>query len=561
VRLLPALALLAACAGETDDPPEVVDTTDTPSDTVVDTVETDPPEETGDTGVEPALPNHEVVAHGVVTCADPDARLEARYDVLHATAIDDDATLPRRLEGGGMAVGDFDDDGRYDILIVGYDESDLRMQTTTMVFYSEPERLGGVDLTRGSGATAVDYDGDGDLDLFVTRFDQPNVMLANDGTGQFTDVTVSTGITGTHKSQTSSWGDMDGDGDLDLFVGNYGPRPTGDFGEPMLFATSDPSQLWENLGDGTFVERSDLFPQDLHDAHTFMSSWLDVDLDGDSDLWIVNDFGATRPSRLYLNTPAGLVEDTTTGLNTDMSGMGVGVGDVNNDELPDFLISSFREQRLFVSRAGPYWIEEHLARGMVVNPLPDVKQLFGWGAELADVDNDGDDDGVVTFGWWDEYAEEPEQLDGYWVQDASGDFSDQAPSLRLDDPNANRGLLALDLNDDGTLDLLKRRLGRSTPMYVSRCDDKAWLRVRPRMATVPNTHAVGARVRVVGPDKVWSRHVTAGGTSMYSSAPAEVHVGLGDLDEVAVEIVWPDGERSDLGTVDTRQILDVTRVR
>jgi hypothetical protein len=246
------------------------------------------------------------------------------------------------------------------------------------------------------------------------------------------------------------------------------------------------------------------------------------------------------------------------GFDLAFAGMGVGIADLNGDEIPDFLQSSWREISLLVSRGG-FWVEEAEARSLAVDyEFGGPRQIFGWGAELADIDNDGDDDGIVNFGYWETYAEVFEQRDALFLQDDAGHFSDVAPEWGLDDPEYNRGLLVADLNDDGLLDLVKRRLNGGSPMHLSRCDDSNWIRVRPRMPG-PNTHAIGGRVRVVAGDRVWTRTLTVGGTSMYTTGPAEVHIGLGDVERVdAVEIVWPGGAVSTLERVDSRQILDVT---
>jgi hypothetical protein len=537
--LLPMLALACVQDGEPVPPePEV------PVDTEVDT---ETPEE----------PLNYTVTSVQTACETPELRNAAIFDVVNSPAFDLDVT--RRLEGGGLTVADFDADGRLDVFLPGSVGFQLQMQHEPMVFTEEGADRITADLSRAAAASAVDYDADGDLDLFVVRFGEPNVMLANDGDGVFTDVTASTGITGVHRSQSSSWGDMDGDGDLDLAIGNYGPRPEDAFADEDAFEVSDPSQLWENLGDGTFVDRSDLLPQRLHDAHTFMTSWLDVDNDGDQDLLYINDFGWARPSALLWNDDGVLrLDDGGAGIAADFAGMGLGVGDINGDELPDFVQSSWTEISLLVS-AGGFWVESATAKGLVPRFDAPPDQLFGWGAELGDIDNDGDSDALVNFGYWDEYAPIFRQTDGVFLQDDVGLFADASIAFGLNDTAASRGLLLVDINDDGHLDVLKRRLGESTPMHVSRCSNKHWLRVRPRMADGPNPFAVGARVRFVAGDRVWSRSVHAGSTSMYSAGPPEVHVGLDDLARVdRIEVLWPNGEVSVMEDVTADQVLDIT---
>jgi hypothetical protein len=492
----------------------------------------------------PRLPDWEVTTSGPLRCAEP-----GESYVHEALDVVDPNMDERRLVGGGLAVGDVDGDGRHDLVVLGATETQLYRGTPSGFARAE----GLPQLEGATGGTLVDHDSDGDLDLYVTRWQLPDRLLDNVG-GTFVDVTEARGLTGALRSQASAWGDMDGDGDLDLFVGNYGPKPTGGFSNPDVLVRADPNQLWENVG-GAFVDRSARIAE-AHDGHTFMGAWVDLDRDGDQDLWVVQDFGAARPSRLFRNGPRGLTADPSSGLDSTMLGMGVGIGDVNHDERPDFLVSSFQAAHLFVSREGG-WVEEQLARGLDPDGAED--RFFGWGAELADLDNDGDDEAVIGFGRWDEYGLEDAQPDGVWRND-DGQFVQVAETLGLDHVGRTRGLLAVDLDEDGTLDLVRRFLAAPTEVAWGPCADGAWLTVRPRMPGGPNTHGVGARVRVVGPDRVWSRHVAAG-TSMYAGGPPEVHVGLGALERVDVDVVWPDGVVTAVGEVQTRQVVEVVRHR
>lgn len=543
--------LLAACTANPDGDPDTDPTvTDTTQDSDTDPQDSDNPDSV------------QVEMSGTIQCTDPSLRDETPWDRVAAqqpTLADPQSFT---IIGGGIATADFDGDEDLDVFIPGPVDAQLHMQQPDGTFDREEDsRLLAIDMSGATGASVVDFDADGDLDIFVTRWREPNLMLANDGTGHFFNVTVTTGITGAYRSQTSSWGDKDGDGDLDLFVGNYGPRPKEGLATTN-FEVADPSRLWENQGDGTFIETSDVFPQDVHDAYTFMSSWYDLDIDGDLDLLIVNDFGWARPSRVFWNTPNGLEMDPGgalgAGIDLPFAGMGLGIADLNNDERPDFLQTSWKEISLLVSRPEGFWVEESGSRNIHVTYSDGPRQIFGWGAELVDIDNDGDHDGVANFGYWETYAEVFEQRDALYIQE-DGVFTEQAQAWGMDDAGYNRGLITADVNNDGMIDVIKRDLNGTSPMYLSRCNEAAWLRVRPRMDG-PNTHAVGARIRFVSGTKVWTRTVVAGGTSMYSGGPPEVHVGLGDRDTLdLVQILWPDGEVTDITDVGTRQIIDVRR--
>jgi hypothetical protein len=167
----------------------------------------------------------------------------------------------------------------------------------------------------------------------------------------------------------------------------------------------------------------------------------------------------------------------------------------------------------------------------------------------------------MLFGYWNFYtgAGDPlQQNDGLWINDG-GQFRDEGPAMGVADPGVGRGALLVDLNGDGWLDLVKRSLNEPTPMYLSNCGDEAWVTVSLR-APSPNTHAVGATVRVISGESVHTRWIQAGSASMYAGHPPMAHVGLGMVDTVdAIEVVWPDGAVSRVEGVAARQHLTLTR--
>ncbi len=140
-----------------------------------------------------------------------------------------------------------------------------------------------------------------------------------------------------------------------------------------------------------------------------------------------------------------------------------------------------------------------------------------------------------------------------------GGFVDVARPWRLYEPFVSRGLVLADLDDDGFLDLAKRFLDRPAAVHLSRCDDHAWLRVSVRDAG-RNPFGVGARITAIGDDgRRRTRWIEAGSTSQFVGGPPEAHLGLGDLDEVDLEVRWPDGETSTHPAVPTRRRVTIAR--
>jgi hypothetical protein len=222
--------------------------------------------------------------------------------------------------------------------------------------------------------------------------------------------------------------------------------------------------------------------------------------------------------------------------------MGLGIGDLNGDAVPDFAQSSWREASVLSSAAGAWW-EQAPAWGVIPDIEQPRNQIFGWGTALVDVDNDADLDLPMVFGHWDEYRGDLSQRDALWIWDGVR-FTDEARKFGVDDDGAGRALSVADVNADGWPDLIKRQISDTTPMHLSVCGTNEWLHVRLR-ASAPNIHAIGARISVTAGGREHLRWIQAGGQSMMTGEPPEALFGLGDASTIdAVRVTWPDGRTS-----------------
>ncbi len=594
MRLTLAIVALAACSGGKD-------SGDGDTDATTDTSETTPPDPDVAAGDdEPRV--------GEVVCDSPSARASEPFVRKQAHEMPMSDAL---LSGGGLVIEDFDGDGLLDLFLPSDDDAQVWFGTGDELFDEvASSALAGIDISDAVGGTAIDYDADGDLDLYVTRWATIDRLLRNNGDRTFTDVTDAAGL-GAHVgdppvqmlsdvvwgageedvwaqrwrdralySQSSSWADVDADGDVDLFVGTYGQftildvlEPTPDCGDHI----ADPSELWLNDGDGTFTDASDRLPDAVHHGYGFMSGWYDLDADGFPELFTAHDDGLCASSVLVDNLDGQTLSvDAGSNFHPDAFDMGMGVADLNADGLPDFLLTSWNAVYYVQSTVSPLgdngvlYVDHTNTRELFIDGAPrdnpgvasSGQQIYGWGAEFGDVDNDGDLDAAMGFGYWSFYdgAGDPvKQRDGVWLQADDGTFSDTAGSLGLDDDGVTRGLVFADLNGDGWLDLTKRLLSAQTPMYMSRCGTEAWLDIAVRQPGA-NTHAIGARVRVTTGDTTRTRWIQSGSSGMYSGSPLRAHFGFGDLATVdEVEVVWPDGQVSRFTDVLPRQRLTITR--
>ncbi len=510
-----------------------------------------------------------------ITCINPGLRSIQNFDRRSKTEQPLDGAY---LAGGGLVIADFSGDGVADMFIPSEETSQLLITapgaTPDDIIFEERSGPGlAGDLTMAVGGTAVDYDGDGDLDLFVTRWELPNVLLSNDGAGRLTDAQIPEFDAYNLKSQTSSWADIDLDGDLDLFVGNYGETP--DTHDDPGMAAAEPAELYLNDGDGTFTDASTLIPQMIHDGYSFMSGWYDVNGDHYPELFSAHDFGTvpTRYSTMAINnggksfTPA---DHFGTGWHAGVEDMGMGVADLNGDELPDFLFSSWRtvslltSQQSAISPTGVLWAESASHRKFAIDYESPWRQAYGWGADFGDVDNDGDVDALITFGYWSTYTggQDPRvQADGLWIQDEDGAFTNLAdqPEWSLNDQGIGRGFVFHDLNGDGYLDVIKRELDGPTLLFLSRCGEENWTRIQLRQGGM-NTRAIGAKIRISHNNQTQIRWIHSGSSGMYAGNPPEAHFGMGtDTVIDRLDVIWPDGEVVSYEHVPAKRILTVTR--
>jgi enediyne biosynthesis protein E4 len=503
-----------------------------------------------------------LLASGVQVCDAPELRNEAPFDLVEFPSARPNHV---RMYGAGVAVGDFAGDGLPDALMFGTTGASYLVHEAAGWKPDPPGGLeAGLAFDMGFGGSVADVDDDGDLDVFVTRYTQPNLLLLNDGRGHFEEAAVERGIDGgMHRSSSSAWADFDGDGDLDLAVGGHGliiedGRNSGEF------PPGEKTWLYQNDGQGFFTDVSNLLPPGVQASYTFVPAWVDVDRDGLPDLYLINDIGwGYAPCRLVWNRGGGVFEPDNgqAGLDLPISGMGLAIGDTNRDGVLDFLVPAWAKNGYMVSDAAAgVWENQAESQGLAPS-LGHYNQRVGWAAEFADMDLDTRLDAVVVYGFIQTQLSPntPGQPDALYLQTDDGSFVDAAPTWGVADSTAGRGLVVADINRDGHLDLAKPSVDGPRRIYLSRCSERAWLTVTLR-AEAPNTHAVGAHIRVYAEGQTWERTVYAGSTSYASGGPPEVHFGLGDLQRVdAIEVLWPDGGVSRFDDLPTRQALTVER--
>lgn len=491
-------------------------------------------------------------------CADPGARAAqgpmAPWSLGPAWDAQPAAEDERyQYTGGGMAVADFNGDGRPDVYLPSSGASQLLLSDGAAWVDGSAGLPASEAGDLGIGGVAADVDDDGDLDLYTFVLHGQNRLLLNDGTGVFTDGTAAAGLaSGAWDTTHATFADVDGDGILDLLVANHFEGPH--LGEAIIsgdFPPAHDNELFLGDGTGGFVDATQTLPAAFRTGYGFVVVVEDFDGDGVSELLSVNDFGPFwEPNTVARWDGQGWAVDTAfEGLDPQIYGMGADVADLNGDGVPDLAMTSWMEVVLLLSTGDGGWFRAGAARGVVMNE----HQSTGWGVMFADLDNDADQDISMAMGplvMPPDVAEEQasvrglvtlqDQPDAVFVQGADGGFSEQGAAWGVHHTGISRGVLPVDLDGDGWLDLIRRGLDGDAVVYRARCGPAGALTVSLDQPA-PNRNAVGAQVVVEAEGETQWRRIRAGGQGFGVGGPPVAHFGLAGAAAARVRVTWPDG--------------------
>ncbi|MCP3977949.1 MAG: CRTAC1 family protein [bacterium] len=440
------------------------------------------------------------------------------------------------------------------------------------------------------GVAVADYDGDGDPDIYLTNWG-PNRLYRNNGDGTFTDVARAAGVDDPAWGTSAAWSDTDLDGDLDLYVANYIVFEFGRY--PSRGATDaarDPACRWRGVevfcgprgleaapdrffrndgdpdGDGipSFVEVAAEVGLQVEEARYGLAvSFVDLDDDGDDDLYVANDGQANT----YFANAGGRFEESATlaGLAYDeqgheQAGMGVATGDYNGDGRVDLLVTNFSHDHdtLYRNDGDMLFTDDSFPAGL---GTPSWLKL-GWGVRFVDLDQDGREDVVSAYGHVFPQVDERKtgtrfrQRNGLYQNLGDGTFADVAESAGagLALAKSSRALLPVDIDLDGDLDLLVTNFNDTPDLLRNDGAPGNWLQVR-LVGKRGNRDALGARVTLTAGGTTQFREVRRGTGYAGSTLPV-AHFGLGRAGRVErIEVRWPAGRTSELRDVAVNQLL------
>jgi hypothetical protein len=481
---------------------------------------------------------------------------------------------------GGVGLFDCDNDGRLDIVLVnGSTIDNFRKGGDPLVtlYHQEPDGkfkdiTSDAGLTRrgwGMGVAVADFDNDGKLDLYVTGYNG-NALYRNLGGCKFEDVTEKAGVRGGGFSTGAAWGDYDRDGYVDLFVSRYvhvdldhlpefgsnkdcryqgipvqcGPR--GLDGESDL--------LFHNRGDGTFEEVSrKAGVQDSKGYNGLGVMWVDYDNDGWPDLFVAND---ATPNYLYHNNHNGTFTDMglTTGValsgdGVEMSSMGVDFADYDHSGHLSLFATEFAEAPNFLAHnVGAGSFDDVSWKSGVAQPsFPYV----GWGTSFFDMDNDGWADIFVANGHVYPQADAIKTAGKYREpfllhrnrRDGTFEEVSKEAGLRELPMHSSRGAAFGDIFNSGNVDVVVLNVGEPPSLLRNENHDGNHRVLFHLIGTKSNRAAIGARMTIHAGGMMQFQEVR-GGASYLSQNDLRLHFGLGRATDIeSVEIRWPSGDK------------------
>ena len=482
---------------------------------------------------------------------------EAGSDAQPFREVATDRGLDTVSLSGGVIADDFDNDGWLDVVVSDWSPNgQLRYFRNRGggSFEERTQEAGFAGLYGGLNLVQADFDNDGEVDILVLRGawleevgrKYPNSLLRNLGEGRFRDVTFEAGLATEHQpTQAAAWADYDNDGHLDLFLGNE-------------YAAS---QLFRNLGDGTFEEVAQEAGV-TNDDFAKAAVWGDYDADGDPDLYVSN-FGG--PNRLYRNNGDGSFTDVAgeLRLTLPLRSFPSWFWDFNNDGVLDLFVSGYEwnvrdvvasyvglpaletePDRLYMGdgRGGFREVGKETGTARITQPM---------GSNFGDIDNDGFLDFYLGTG----YPAYEGLMPNLLFRNLGGErFADVTSAAGVGHLQKGHGVAFADFDHDGDQDLFVELGGAfagdlyANALFDNPGTDNRWIALR-LTGTRSNRSGIGARIRADivenGQERSVYKWVNSGGS--FGASPLRQHLGLGQARRIkTLEVHWPSSGETQL---------------
>jgi hypothetical protein len=412
----------------------------------------------------------------------------------------------------GAAWGDYDNDGDEDLFVTNSwtnGNNFLYQNNGDGTFTKITDCIIVLDGGNSNGCTWGDMDNDGDLDLFVANVDnQDNFLYINNGDKSFTKVKTGAVVTDGGWSYTCSWVDYNNDGWLDLFVGNYKNQPN------FLYTNNGKGQLLKNKETVITTEKNS----------TQGCTWSDFDNDGRVDLYVAN----MGLNNLFRNLGNGQFEKMKNipPVGEEGNSFGCSAGDFNNDGYSDLFVANWwGKNHLYLNRGNMQF--EKISGSPVTE-----ENLNSEGSAWGDMDNDGDLDLMVT-----------NDGNNSLFENREGQFVKRINLIVANDSSNSNGVTWNDYDNDGDLDIFIANGGNQPNLLYRNCGNNYhWLKVKC-LGHANNRSALGAKVTIFQGNRRQYREVSGQTGGGYGAQSGIIqHIGLGKKETVdSVQVEFPRG--------------------
>jgi hypothetical protein len=490
----------------------------------------------------------------------PPATFASAYDIKPFVEVAAPAGLAANGLSGGSVVDDFDNDGLLDVMVTSIglrDQMQFFHNNGDGTFSDRTREAGLIGLTGGLNCVSGDFNNDGFLDVLVLRGAWmreegrfPNSLLKNNGNGTFEDVTEAAHVLSFHPTQTAAWFDFDGDGWLDLFIGN----------ETVPGGPPHPCELYHNNRDGTFTEMAGLAGVAIRAFVKGVTS-ADYDNDGRPDLYLSI---KGRPNMLLHND--GRSGDAsgwkftdvaaTAGVQQPLESFPTWFFDYDNDGWPDLFVAGYKIKDVGDIAADYLGLPSQGVRSKLYHnrgdgTFADVTREAGldhvlqaMGSNFGDLDNDGWLDFYLGTGDPDLLTTVPNRM----FRNAGGKFfQDVTTSGGFGNVQKGHGVSFADLDNDGDQDIHEDMGGAVSSdaypnvLFLNPGHGNHWVKLQ-LVGVKANRSAIGARIKLTatGPSGERAIHRTVGTGGSFGCNPLRQEIGLGDATQIrSVEIRWP----------------------
>ncbi len=416
----------------------------------------------------------------------------------------------------GAAIGDYNNDGLEDVYVTRQSgEANLLYHNNgDGTFTDVAVAVGLADTNDGMMSLWGDIDNDGDLDLYVGNRNGNDVLYLNED-GQFTDISASAGITSPYQPRSLNFADIDLDGDLDINIANI----------------NDPNVLYQNNGDNTF--NNVVISAGASDSQIAQGAiFFDYDFDSDADLYLTHD--ANQTFILYENNGQGSFQNVAAQTDTDLEkqGMGVDVADFNQDGHQDMYFTNLYENSLLINDGDGTYTD--------ISATANIEDLgMGWGIICMDYDNDTYADIYVC----NESNVQPMRPNILYRNNGDETFTAVSNGLPVGSNYRGTGAACADFNDDGMTDIFVANKGvEGNQLFLNQTEnDHNWIKIKTE-GTTNNRDGVGTRVTLLAGGKTLVDEVIAG-SGFASQNSLTLQFGLGaatTVDQLTVR--WPGGQ-------------------